>query len=55
MQSEIMRAQEEEMRQNMEELIATQEEMKRKETEYLSLLKESKPSGQTTIHPSVLA
>jgi hypothetical protein len=30
-----MKSQEEEMRQNMEELVATQEEMQRKEQEYL--------------------
>ena len=34
-QAEIFRAQEEEMRQNLEELAATQEEMHRKEQEYL--------------------
>jgi predicted transcriptional regulator len=31
-----MRSQEEEMRQNMEELSATQEEMQRKEQEYIA-------------------
>ena len=40
-QSEEMRAQEEEMRQNMEELQATQEEMARKEKEITKLLEES--------------
>jgi hypothetical protein len=36
LQTEALRAQEEEMRQNMEELTATQEEMQRKEREYLA-------------------
>jgi transcriptional regulator with GAF, ATPase, and Fis domain len=55
MQSEVMRAQEEEMRQNMEELIATQEEMKRKETEYLALLDEAGYNGSVSVHPTTLS
>jgi hypothetical protein len=55
MQSEVMRAQEEEMRQNMEELIATQEEMKRKETEYLSMLEEAGYHSKVTVHPTKLS
>lgn len=35
-----LREQEEEMRQNMEELLATQEDLKRKEGKYLAILKE---------------
>ena len=35
-QTEALRFQEEEMRQNMEEISATQEEMKRKELEYIA-------------------
>lgn len=35
-----LREQEEEMRQNMEELLATQEDLKRKEGKYLTILKE---------------
>jgi len=38
--TQMMKAQEEEMRQNMEELTATQEEMLRKENEYVSRIKE---------------
>lgn len=38
--AEQMKAQEEEMRQNMEELIATQEDWKRKEKKYSEILKE---------------
>lgn len=45
--AEIMGAQEEEMRQNMEELAATQEEMKRKEIEYLNKIRmlEDRPTS----------
>ncbi len=39
-QSEALRAQEEEMRQNLEEISATQEEMSRKELEYLKIIEE---------------
>jgi hypothetical protein len=42
-----MRAQEEEMRQNMEELSATQEEMHRKEQEYLALIESLKMQRTT--------
>jgi hypothetical protein len=55
MQSEVMRAQEEEMRQNMEELIATQEEMKRKEAEYLAMLEEAGHTGTLPVQPSMLS
>jgi hypothetical protein len=43
------------MRQNMEELIATQEEMKRKETEYLSMLEEAGYHSKVTVHPTTLS
>jgi GAF domain-containing protein len=39
-QAEILRAQEEEMRQNLEELAATQEEIHRKENEYLKQIQD---------------
>lgn len=45
--TEMMRAQEEEMRQNMEELQATQEEMARKEREINSLLAEMRQNEET--------
>ena len=40
-----MRAQEEEMRQNMEELQATQEEMYRKEQDYIAEIERLKASA----------
>src|SRR5690606_24047355 len=44
--TEMMRAQEEEMRQNMEELQATQEEMARKEKEINRLLAETRENEE---------
>lgn len=40
-QQQSIREQEEEMRQNLEELVATQEEMQRKEAEYLEIIEKS--------------
>lgn len=45
-QAEELRAQEEEMQQNMEELAATQEEMQRKEKEYLKIIEYLKQGKQ---------
>ncbi len=39
-QAELMKMQEEEMRQNMEELAATQEELKRRENDYIARIQE---------------
>lgn len=51
-QAEEMKAQEEEMLQNMEELHATQEEMSRKEKEYIARIEEleKKLNGQSNAH-----
>lgn len=52
MQSEALRAQEEEMRQNMEELTATQEEMSRKEQEYIQTIEELKAALKASHAPA---
>jgi hypothetical protein len=44
MSAESLHSQEEEMRQNMEELTATQEEMSRKERDYILKIKELEAS-----------
>ena len=48
-QSEMLRAQEEEMRQNMEELSATQEEMHRREVEQDKLIREIKGTNDVML------